>query len=266
MLLIMLLIDAPNLCHREAFAKAGLTHRDRPSGVIFGALQQVRSLLNRFPGEIAFCWDGPRDRLLRRGFWPGYKANRDGGDVPEAVTDAYPQMILLREEILPRIGLPNQMAQDGYEADDLIAALCRSVRIVKVIVSSDTDLYQLLGPTTVIYNLGRKAGYTARDFMAEYGVTPVQWVEVKSLVGDSSDGIDGVPGVGPKTAVKFILRKASKPACVKIMGFMSVLERNRRLITLPWPGCDPGPVRPSRLDEGEFRRVCAEWGLGSLMK
>jgi len=160
---------------REAHAKAGLTYQGRPSGVVYGCLQQLRRLMARFPGEVCCCWDAPRKTLHRRQFWLGYKANREGKGPSEAVADAYPQINLLRTELLSRLGLPNQFFQDGYEADDLIASLCQSrywpsikgiqwevqngqieSQIIKgvVIVSSDTDLYQLLGPRTVIYNLG----------------------------------------------------------------------------------------------------------------
>lgn len=280
----MLIIDMPNLCLREAFAKAGLTHRGRPSGVVFGALQQLRTLMGRFPGEVCCCWDGPRKDLLRRRFWPGYKAARDDKETPEAARDAYPQMDLLREEILPRLGLPNQVLQEGYEADDLIAVFCNwPVRFnlntgqiyPHVIISSDSDLFQLLGPRTSQYRFKNglvkhhegRGLYTHQMFAEEYNIAPMQWVEVKAIAGDSSDGIDGVPGVGVKTAVKH-LRTGSGGGKLaqKIKAHAGVIARNRRLIRLPWPGCDPGPVRPSRFNEREFMRVCGEWGLGSLMR
>lgn len=271
----MLIIDMPNLCMREAFAKAGLTHRGRPSGVIFGALQQIRMLMGRFPGEVCCCWDGPRGELLRRQFWPGYKASRDTKESPEAARDAYPQMTLLREELLPRLGLPNQFLQTGYEADDLIAKLCSNSKptyggVVKtIIVSSDNDLYQLLGPGTAIYRFGKKGLYVWQDFFDEYKTMPNQWPEAKAIAGDDSDGIGGTPDVGVKTAVKYLLGKMNPgKTLTKILDYQNagIIARNRTLIRLPWPGCDPGPVRPSRFDEREFMRVCAEWGLGSLMR
>jgi DNA polymerase I len=200
---------------------------------------------------------------LRRRFWPGYKANREGKQMPEAVLDAYPQMELLRKGLLPRLGLVNQMFQDGYEADDLIAGLSMISSPV-TIVSSDSDLFQLLGPRCYIYNLGKKANYTYRDFMGEYGVSPYLWTEIKAIAGDNSDGIDGVPGIGIKTAVKYVCGAAKFKTMEKVASYKQVIERNRALIRLPWPGCRPGEVRMSRFDEREFMRVCSEWGLRSL--
>ena len=265
----MLLVDMNNLCMREAFAKVGLTNHGRPSGVIYGTLQQLRLLMGRFPGEIICCWDAPRKSLHRRQFWSSYKANREGKEPSEAAQDAYPQMVVLREELLPRLGLPNQFLQGGYEADDLIAYMAReSYYWVDghkfIIASSDNDLYQLLGPRVSVYDFGKKANYSWQNLKADHGVLPGQWVEVKAIAGDTSDGIDGVPGVGVKTAVKYLYGQAGVKAVAKVEAATDVIARNRKLITLPWPGCDPGSVRPSRFDEREFMQICAEWGIRSL--
>jgi 5'-3' exonuclease len=268
----MLLIDMPNLCLREAHAKAGLNYKGRPSGVVYGALQQLRNLMRRFPGEVCCCWDSPRSNSLRKAFYPEYKANRDGKDLPEAVSDAYPQMTMLRAEILPRLGLPNQFVQNGYEADDLIAYLAyNSWQRVNgdkmVIISSDNDLFQLLGPRVSIYNIGRKASMGYTDFRREFGVSPMQWIEVKALAGDDGDNIEGIAGVGVKTAVKIVLgRPVSRKIQQEVSAFCSMghLERNRKLIKLPWEGTDPGSIQQSQFDEREFMRVCAEWGLRNI--
>lgn len=259
----MLLVDMNNLSMREAFAKAGLTHQGRPSGVIYGVLQQLRILTRRFPGEICCCWDAPRKTLHRRQFWSGYKANREGKEPSEAAQDAYPQMIYLREKLLPRLGLPNQMLQSGFEADDLIGVLCKDLDKA-VIVSSDNDLYQLLGPRVSVYDLGKKGNYTWRQFQDDYGVLPGQWAQVKAIAGDTSDGIDGVAGVGIKTAVKYLKGIATAKLTEKIKLAGTIIDRNYRLVRLPWPCCEPGQIQQSKLDEREFMKVCAEWGLRSL--
>jgi DNA polymerase I len=202
---------------------------------------------------------------LRRRFWPGYKANREGKQMPEAVLDAYPQMELLRKVLLPRLGLINQMAQNGYEADDLIARLSViSSSITITVVSSDSDLFQLLGPRCHIYNLGKKSLYTYRDFIYEYGVSPYLWTEIKAIAGDNSDGIDGVPGIGIKTAVKYICGATKFKTAEKVASYKQVVKRNRSLIRLPWPGCDPGPVQRSRFNDLEFHQICVEWGIKSI--
>lgn len=281
----MLLIDMPNLCMREAFAKAGLSHKGKSSGVVYGCLQQVRWLLARFPGEVCCCWDGPRKALLRRRLYPGYKAGRDAREPSPEAMEAGPQMALLRRNILPRLGLPNQMLQEGYEADDLIARISNLIGIEYrspkpgdggsnpswcaniVIASSDNDLYQLLGPRTSIYHLGKKRMYTWRDFQDEHeGLSPAFWPRVKAMAGDSSDDIPGIPGVGIKTAIKYLfdrLSPKSKVMC-EIKNGLDLINRNRELVALPWPGCDPGPVQESRFNEREFQRICSEWGIRGL--
>jgi hypothetical protein len=108
-------------------------------------------------------------------------------------------------------------------------------------------------------------GYT--DFQREFGVSPMQWIEVKALAGDDGDNIEGIAGVGVKTAAKIVLgRLVSRKIQQKVSVFCSMghLERNRKLIKLPWKGTDPGFIQTSRFDEREFMRVCAEWGIGSL--
>lgn len=270
----MLLIDGNNIAMREAHARAGLSHDGMPTGAIMGFLQQVRRLTREYPGEVCFCWDSHPEASLRKQFWPGYKANRVRSvlQVPRAVVDARMQIHLLRTDILPRIGYSNQFIQEGYEADDLVAALAkldidivsRTIPMPHVIVSSDKDLWQCMGPNVMMSIPGR-GGYTHRDFEREYGLPVRQWCRAKAIAGDPSDGIDGIAGVGIKTAIKYLNALASAKIEHKIDSQWDLVERNARLVTLPWPGCNPGPVRPSAFDPGAFRDVCREYGLRSLL-
>ena len=261
-----LLLDCQNIAYREAYAKAGLSYRGRPTNVIYGFLQQVRSLMYLYPGEIHFCWDNKES--LRKQFYPLYKANRHRDELPDQVKEAFTQIEKLRTEILPRLGLNNHHYQWGYEADDLIAVLCK-LPGKSIIVSSDNDLFQCLGPTVSIHNIGKKALMNYKQFQAEFKVTPQQWIEVKALCGDSSDNIEGISGVGIKTATKIVLGQPySKKLQFEHSFFRSVghLERNRKLIRLPWEGTKPGDISRSCFNEREFIRVCHEKGLQSLIK
>lgn len=264
---MQILVDANNVSFREGHAKAGLSHEGQPTGVIYGFLQQLRILSQRFPGDVCLCWDSKEN--LRKQFFPNYKANRGNGKngMDDAMrSDILLQMALLRTELLPRIGYGNNFLMDGYEADDLIASLCRKLSGQKIVISSDTDLYQLLGPFTSIYRLGKKDIYTYKSLMDEFDVTPRQWVEVKSLAGDSSDNIPGIEGVGIKTAVKLVLGKPVNQRVWNNFKEFKYLERNRKLIKLPWEGLElSGEVVKSSFNEREFMRVCGEFGLNSLM-
>jgi 5'-3' exonuclease len=258
-----LLLDGQNICYREAYAKAGLSYKSKPTNVIYGFLQQVRHLMYLYPGEIHFCWDNRES--LRKQFYPAYKANRKRDDLPEEVKDAFIQIEELRTNILPRLGLNNHHHQSGYEADDLIAVLCK-LPGKSIIVSSDNDLFQCLGPTVSIHNIGKKVLMNYKQFQVEFKVTPQQWIEVKALCGDSSDNIEGIAGVGVVTATKIVLGQQYSKKLKKKVDAFDGLERNRKLIRLPWEGTKPGDITRSCFNEREFIRVCGEYGLESLIR
>lgn len=259
----MILIDCHNLVYRVAYTHHGLSHNGQPTGVVFGFLKQVMGLMEKYPGEICFCWDSINS--LRKEFHPEYKGNRNKDDPPPEVVDAHGQTDLLRDDILPRIGLPNQHHCSGYEADDLIGALTR-IPGRHVIVSSDHDLYQLLGPSTVIHRPGKNDIYHHGHFMAEFGIAPSLWVEAKAIAGDPSDNIVGLKGVGIKTAIKLLTGKGSSRLIKMVRDNMDLVERNRKLVTLPWEGCDPGDVQESKLDRDELVDVCREYGISDIRR
>jgi 5'-3' exonuclease len=268
----MLIFDGQNVCYRESFSKAGLSHNGKPTGAILGFLRQLRSLLELYPGEVSICWDSRRS--LRREFHSEYKANRrNGGEVPEQIQDVFAQIEDLRDHILPRIGYPNQYLCDGYEADDLVAVLCqRPIDAYRVIISSDNDLFQCLGPSVFMHNVSTKKKYTYKDFQEEYGVTPMRWPDVKAIAGDAGDNVIGLPGVGIKTAVRALSPPDAKGKTVSdkvsrmILEYREIIVRNTRLVKLPWEGCDPGEVKKSQFNEREYIRVCNEYGLNSLLR
>jgi len=257
----LILIDCHNIVYRVAYTHYGLTHNEQPTGVIFGFLKQVMGLMGRYPGEMCFCWDSPRS--LRKDFYPKYKGNRNKDEPPPEVADAYGQMVLLRNDILPRIGLSNQHFCDGYEADDLIGVLTKSPG-KHIVVSSDHDLYQLLGPSTMIHRPGKNDIYTHYHFMTEFGIAPSMWVDAKAMAGDPSDNIEGLKGVGIKTAIKLLTGKGSNKLVQRVRDNMDIIERNRKLVTLPWEGCDPGDIKESKLDKDELWAVCDEYGIRGL--
>jgi DNA polymerase I len=268
----VLVFDGQNVAYREWFSKAGLSHNGKPTGAILGFLRQLRSLLELYPGEVAICWDSRRS--LRREFHSEYKANRrNGGEIPDQIKDVFTQIEDLRDHILPRIGYPNQHIQDGFEADDLVAVLCqRPIDAYRVIISSDNDLFQCLGPSVFMHNVYTKKKYTYKDFQEEYGVTPRRWPDVKAMAGDVGDNVIGVKGIGIKTAVRALSpqlpgeKGVSDTLSRRIEEHREIIERNKKLVLLPWPGCDPGPVQQSKFNEREYIRVCNEYGLDSLLR
>ena len=201
---IFVLIDGKSLFYRGYYAMPHLSTADgRPTGGVYGfaslALELVRQLR---PDYVAVAWDKAKTNIRRRrAIYPEYKANRH-----PAPPDFYQQIPILRQ-LLEALGWPFYEVDD-YEADDIIGTLSKQANragIHTVIASSDLDMLQLIDDDTEVYAL--KKGLSSIDrfdvkaFQAKYGIRVDQFLDLKSLKGDSSDNIPGVPGVGEKTAV-----------------------------------------------------------------
>ena len=204
---IFVLIDGKSLFYRGYYAMPHLSTADgRPTGGVYGfaslALELVRQLR---PDYVAVAWDKAKTNIRRRrSIYPEYKANRH-----PAPPDFYPQLPILRQ-LLEALGWPFYEVDD-YEADDIIGTLSKQANragIHTVIASSDLDMLQLIDDDTEVYAL--KKGLSSIDrfdvkaFQAKYGIRVDQFLDLKSLKGDSSDNIPGVPGVGEKTAVALL--------------------------------------------------------------
>lgn len=204
---IFVLIDGKSLFYRGYYAMPHLSTADgRPTGGVYGfaslALELVRQLR---PDYVAVAWDKAKTNIRRRrAIYPEYKANRH-----PAPPDFYQQIPILRR-LLEALGWPFYEVDD-YEADDIIGTLSKQANragIHTVIASSDLDMLQLIDDDTEVYAL--KKGLSSIDrfdvkaFQAKYGIRVDQFLDLKSLKGDSSDNIPGVPGVGEKTAVALL--------------------------------------------------------------
>jgi DNA polymerase-1 len=151
------------------------------------------------PTHLAVVFD-KSEKTFRTDFYPDYKAHR-----PEAPSDLIPQFPLIREAVRA-FDIPC-LEQAGYEADDLIATYARLAcesKATTTIVSSDKDLMQLVGDTVVMYDTMKDRRIGRAEVMEKFGVGPEKVIEVQSLIGDSTDNVPGVPGIGPKTAAQLI--------------------------------------------------------------
>ena len=267
----LLIIDSSCICHMQKHAMEELSYDEQAVGVIFGFFRQLYRLMElRQHWNVVFVWDSQKS--FRKELFPDYKGNRNHKEKTEYDLAAYSQFSLLREELLKVVGFTNNFIQEGYEADDLIAQLCRQYREnYKVIASTDNDLYQLLDGDTTIYNLRKKEGYYAADFFEEYEISPKQWATVKSIAGCKSDNVPGVPKIGAKTACKY-LNGELKPATTAFKNITSsegikTQERNRILVTLPFPGTKTLKVKKDgqRSIDG-FIRMCQIYGFESFLK
>jgi DNA polymerase-1 len=200
------ILDCYAFIYRSYFAFMNRPLKNAKGENVSAAFGFFRFLFNLFdthnPGAFAAVFD-PKGKTFRHEMYPEYKANRQ--KTPE---DLHAQVPLV-EEILRELGLPVLRA-DGYEADDVIAALATQARAEgreAWIVSGDKDLLQLVGGSVKALrpdsNFGYKP-YGVGEVEAEWGVSPERILDYLSLTGDASDNVPGVPGIGDKTALKLL--------------------------------------------------------------
>jgi 5'-3' exonuclease len=183
------------------------------------------------------------------------------------------QLTRLREKYLPYMGYRNIVWQDGYEADDLIAALCKRFtpksKDDAIIVSSDADLFQLLSnPRVSIWNPQKKVLLTGEKFREKYGIDPTMWASVKAVAGCLSDNIRGIDRVGEKTAIKFLagcLNPKTQAHRNIILGNKRWAE-NKRLTELPLDGTKVWELVEDKTSDERWNRAMEKLGMKSLIR
>ena len=267
-----IILDCSYLCHVAKHAMGELSWADKKVGVVFGFLRQVLTIAKTFEtNNFIFAWDSKESK--RKAIFPQYKSNRHAEKtVEEKELDAiaYAQFTEIRETVLPYLGVSNNFQVRGYEADDIIAQITKKhIASEFIIVSSDSDLYQLLERNRVyIYSIKKKEYYTHDNFVNEYGVNPPTWAMVKAIAGCVSDGVPGVVGVGEKTAIKYLKGelKTTTTAYAKIRDFPN-LDRNKQLVTLPYPDMPLLKVSKQRkLSLDHFLNLCVDYGFESFLR
>ena len=164
----------------------------------YGYLTTTLKILDRFqPQYIVYCFDR-KEPSIRVKYYPEYKANR------EAMPDDLEEQIPYIHQVTDLLGIP-RMDKKGYEADDLIGSLthwAQSKKMEVVIVSSDKDFAQLVNKSVTLYDPMKDINYNIDKVKEKWGVTPSQIVDYLAVVGDASDNIPGVRGIGAKGAQK----------------------------------------------------------------
>ncbi len=216
----LLLIDGNNLAHRVFWTHRKLTHGDSPVGLIFGFFKSLVSLKKKYPDHtVVSVWDSTGSYRRRKeseeavvaGIIPShYKANRhqepqtqEEADKIENIKD---QLLVLQQRGLPHTNVI-QVSCDGYEGDDVICSYAlKSVEQggSSIIVSSDTDFYQLLRPGVSILDSMKDEMWTYQRFLLEFGFDPKLWIDVRALQGKTVDNVFGAPGWGPVNSIKYI--------------------------------------------------------------
>ena len=208
----LLILDGNSVINRAYFGVKPLTTRE---GLYTHAIYGFLNILERMEKEeqpeaicVAFDLHGPTFRHLK---YDGYKANRHG--MPEELAQQMPIM----KDVLRAMNIPIYECQ-GWEADDVIGTvgkICSNNDWECVIVTGDRDSLQLIDPNVHVKLVISKPGqtnatlYTEEKFREEYGFEPKKLIDLKALMGDSSDNIPGVAGVGPKTAKELLAKFGS---------------------------------------------------------
>ena len=197
------LVDAHNFLHRNYHALPKLTtSAGLEVGALYGFLRWLLKMLReKKPRYVAVCFDSPGGCARRKALWPAYKANRTRPD------EALVNQLNLARDMVRALGLP-MVAQSGFEADDLMAFLaCEAakLRVPSAFVTSDKDVYQFLSEYISIWPSGGKDGLKGPEAAKErFGVDAPFLTDYLALVGDVSDNVPGVAGIGPKGAVDLI--------------------------------------------------------------
>lgn len=203
----LVVIDGKSVFYRGYYAMPNLATKDgTPTGGVFGFATMALEVLRKLqPDYVAVAWDKPKTNIRRRlELYPAYKAGRK-----PAPPDFYEQMPILHE-LLEAFGWP-LYELDDYEADDIMGTLAVEADkkdIDTLLVTSDMDLLQVVNGHTKVFALKKGLSnielYSPDSFKAKYGIDVHQFLDLKSLKGDSSDNIPGVPGIGEKTAIQLL--------------------------------------------------------------
>ena len=268
---------------RETVARRWMTAGGEPTAAVYGFTSILLRLLEQEePPYMAVAFDAGHS--FRDQIYPQYKATRD-----KMPAEMRPQMRRIRQ-VVQAFGLPI-LELDGYEADDVLgSAAHRSVRehdLNVKIITGDRDLLQLVSERIIVTLPGRKLSdaedFTPRRVEETLGVRPEQVVDYKALVGDKSDNIPGVPGIGAKTAVKLLRQYGTLEGIYEHLDELPArvrqkLEQHRELallsrqlariqtnlpVAVPLDAARVGRWQPDAVDalfrELEFRTLIRRW-------
>lgn len=197
----IVLIDGSSYFFRAYYAIRQLTtSKGVPTNALYGFINMLLKVLEvEEPKRIAIVFDSPKP-TFRKELYTDYKANRTAP--PDDLLSQIPH--IQRAVDAFRI---YRIQRDGMEADDLIASMARKAQregLSVEIISGDKDLMQLVGPGITLYDTMKDKRYDAKAVEEKFGVTPEQMVDLLALMGDSSDNVPGVKGVGEKTAAELL--------------------------------------------------------------
>ena len=234
----LFIIDGNSYIYRAFYAIRNLsTSSGLPTNAVFGFANMLMKVIKeKAPDRLAIAFD-PKGPTRRHIEFKEYKAHR-----PPMPKDLVPQIPYIHK-LVQAFRIP-VFVQDGQEADDVIATLAHRAAgagMDVVIVTGDKDILQLVGPSISVYDSLKEKTYGPAEVEERFGVPPERVVEIMGLMGDASDNIPGVPGIGEKTA----------QALIKEHGTIENVLANAPTINKP-------KLKQSLLENGDLARLSRE--------
>ncbi len=271
----LILVDGSNWLFRAYHALPPLTAPDgTPTGAVYGMRNMLNRLMREYqPQALAVVFD-PSGKTFREDIYPAYKANR--GETPE---DLKPQFPLVRE-VCECMGI-KVLQEPEVEADDVIGTLATQAAArgqAVLIVTGDKDMAQLVTAQVELLDTMKNRRMTPEGVTEKFGVGPQHIIDYLALMGDASDNIPGVPGVGPKTAAKLINEHGSLDAVMaaaegvkgklgeRLRDSLEFLPISRDLATIRTAldlKVEPADLKPRAVDEAELAALNARLGFSS---
>ena len=227
----LMILDGNSIVNRAFYGVRPLNAPDgTPTNAVYGFLAILQRLLDeQKPDALCVSFD-LKAPTFRHKAYEGYKAQRKA--MPEELALQMPVL----KEVLDKMGI-RRYELEGYEADDILGTasrICERAGWNCTIVTGDKDSLQLISEKTTVCNVKTRMGqtetilYTPERFREEYGFSPEKMVDLKALMGDSSDNIPGVPGVGEKTAMDLVQRYGGIEEIYKDLSALDIKEGVRK--------------------------------------
>ena len=224
------IIDGKSVFYRGYYAMSNLATKDgTPTGGVFGFATMALEVLKLLkPDYVAVAWDKPKTNIRRRlELYPEYKAGR------KPAPEDFKAQIPVLHELLQAFGWP-LYEMDDYEADDIMGTLAVQATehdIETMLITSDLDMLQLINDHVHVYALKKGLSnielYSPESFTAKYGIRVDQFLDLKSLKGDSSDNIPGVPGIGEKGAIQLLQEHETLDGVYENLGLLKDTMRKK---------------------------------------
>jgi DNA polymerase I len=254
-----------------------LSYSSAQTGVIFGFLRHLLVLATSLnTTKIAIAFDSKRS--VRKMVYKEYKATRSyyKTDLDKEIDRMMWEQVEDLQDLLPSIGFVDVYKVPGYEADDIagVFALRKLDNGAElVIVSEDSDLFQLLKEDVSLYSLRKKSFFRKGDFEKKYDIEPKYWDMVKAIGGCSVDNVKGIEGIGEKRAIAYLNGKLVGSMKERIKKSQDIINRNINLVKLPHVGIvdhittiPTDEVKEVRLEVGEFENLCKTLGFYTFLK